>query len=274
MTVFRGLFGFLAATVAVIVLMGVSAVDAWAHGDVTCVGGSIASGTYETLHISGACTVDAGSVTVENDVTVLPGASLVAITGGNDTTVPSSNLTVGGSLHVQKNAILILGCEPVHFICANDPDQMTGTYFTRDRVAGNLDADNALSVIVHLTVLSGGASLIGGGGGLTCAGLPAPFFFPPYGDFEDNLIVGNLTIKNWQSCYLAVIRDIIVDNLYYSDNVTLDPDGNEVVNNSIGQNWNCTGNSPSPQIGDSGGGPSTVFGHANGQCNSPLLVVH
>ena len=48
-----------------------------------------------------------------------------------------------------------------------------------------------------------------------------------------------------------------------------DPDANEIANNSIGHNLNCAGNSPSPQIGDSGGGPNTVFGRANGQCNNP-----
>src|SRR6266849_2347588 len=89
---------------------------------------------------------------------------------------------------------------------------------------------------------------------------------PPFSDFEDMTIGGNLTITGLRSCFLGVIRVIITQNFALNGSVNADPDGNELADNSIAHNLNCNGNSPSPQIGDSGGGLNKVFGRANGQC--------
>jgi hypothetical protein len=115
-------------------------------------------GVYSNLNIAGTCTVDAGSVTVEHNLTVLSGDLLLAVFGGSD-------IAVGGNLNVQTNGVLVLGCEPVHFICANDPDQITGTLTTTDTVGGDLTAENALSVIVHASVLGHNVTMSGGCGG-------------------------------------------------------------------------------------------------------------
>jgi hypothetical protein len=137
MIIYRRLFSYVAATVAVVFLVAASvgnasvaarAGDDSDGGDATCSGGSIASGVYKNLNIAGVCTVDAGSVTVKHDLTVLPGGSLVAVTGGFGAFPAPSNITVGGNLDVQEGGLLNLGCEPIHFICANDPDQVVGTY--------------------------------------------------------------------------------------------------------------------------------------------------
>lgn len=45
-----------------------------------------------------------------------------------------------------------------------------------------------------------------------------------------------------------------------------DPDGNEVVTNTIRWNLNCHANSLVPHFGDSGGSPNTVGRKATGQC--------
>jgi hypothetical protein len=42
----------------------------------------------------------------------------------------------------------------------------------------------------------------------------------------------------------------------------------EVVTNTIYGDLECSGNSPAPQIGDSGGSPNIVFGLKLGQCAS------
>jgi hypothetical protein len=116
--------------------------------------------------------------------------------------------------------------------------------------------------------------MTGGGGGVSSCSesLPALNGAPPYGDFEDMIIGGNLTITGWQSCWLRVARDAVTQNVDFNDNLTGDPDGNEIVTDSIRGNLNCAGNSPSPQIGDSAGSLDNVFGHAHGQCAKASLV--
>ncbi len=268
----RRLVKFLESTLAVAVLVAVSAGHASAADDATCAGGSIASGVYSNLQIAGDCLVNAGPVTVVHNLTVLPGGTLIAVTGGFPGAAISSDLTVGGNLEVQTDGILNLGCEPFHFKCPNDPTADGGKYSTRHTIAGNLTAQNALTVVVHHTDIGLNVSVTGGGGGVACTFLPARGVLP-YADMEDNTIGGNLRIIGWQSCWLGLVRSTVMHSVEFDNNVTFDPDGNEVTNNTVGDNLNCSGNSPSPQIGDSKGAKSTVIGNATGQCNNPSLVI-
>ena len=128
-------------------------------------------------------------------------------------------------------------------------------------------------MVVHLVVVGQDVSMNGGGGGVNCSGsLPPPLSGPPYGDFEDMIIGGSLTITEWQSCWLGFVRDAIANKVTLNNNVTADPDGNEMATNSIRGDLKCAGNNPSPQIGDSGGSLNNVFGRAHGQCANPKLV--
>lgn len=229
-----------------------------AGGATTCTGGSIASGTYSSLTIAGTCALDSGSVTVTHNVSVLSGGGLLAAFGGSD-------LTVGQNLVVQANGVLVLGCEPEAFICFNDPDQEVGTLITNDRVGGNLIAENSLAVLAHHSTIGGNVVLSGGGGGLNCDPQDALFGSPAYATYEDNTIGGNAVISGWQSCWLGFIRNTVARNVNFQNNSTFDPDGNEVVTNTIGGALNCSGNDPAPQIGDSGGSPN-IATRASGQC--------
>jgi len=269
---YRRLSGYLAAIVPAVVLMVAGSRDAWAASDTTCTSGPIASGVYANVHVTGACTIANGSVTVLQNLTVDPSASLVAATGG-PLGIGASSLTVGGNIDVQKNGVLVLGCEPVSYICLNDPDQTVGSYSTVDAVAGNLTAENALAVVVHRTSVGGSVSLIGGGGGISSCGesLPVLAGSPPYGDFEDNVIGGSLTMRGWNSCWLGWLRNIVIHNVEFNDNQTGDPDGNEMGTNTVFGNLNCNGNNPVPQFGDSGAVATTVLGSINGQCAPPLV---
>jgi len=166
---------------------------------------------------------DAGPVTVTKNLTLAPGAALLAAFGGSDLNV-GSNLTVG------SQAILVLGCEPEAFPCLNDPDQVVGTLSTNDHVGGNLTANGALMVLAH-----------------------------------NNTIGRNASVTGLGTCWLGFIRNTVTNNVNFNGNVTFDPDGNEVVTNSVGRNLNCSGNSPAPQVGDSGGSPNTVGGKATGR---------
>jgi hypothetical protein len=266
----RRLMSFLESTVAVAVLMAASASQASAADSATCTGGSIASGVYSSLQIAGDCSVNKGPVIVVHDLTVLPGATLIAVTGGFPGAAISSDLTVGGNLDVQAGGVVNLGCEPFHFKCPNDPTADGGKYSTRHTIAGNLTAEDALKVVVHHTDIGLNVSVDGGGGGVSCAVQNGVL---PYADMEDNTIGGNLRIIGWQSCWLGLVRTTVMHNVDFDNNVTFDPDGNEVTNNTVGNNLNCSGNSPSPQIGDSKGAKTMVIGNATDQCNNPSLVI-
>lgn len=268
----RRWFVVLAAAFAVVAL-GQMANASSGPGGATCSGGSVAPGTYSSLQISGACKVDAGSVSVEHDLTVLPGAALLASYGGTDKDPVGSNLNVGGNIYVMAGAILALGCEPENYICTNDPDQSVGSYFTRDSVGGSILAEDALTVLVHLTTVQHDILMTGGGGGVSCSrSLPVLGGSPSYGDFEDVIVGGNLSITKFQSCWLGLFRVTVGLNVEFNDNVNADPDSNEMGTNSILGNLSCAGNNPMPQLGDSAGSLSNVFGHALGQCANSALT--
>jgi hypothetical protein len=226
----------------------------------TCAGGSIAPGTYSSLAITGFCTLDAGSVTVRHSLTVEPNAALLAAFGGGP------NLTVGGSVNVRANGVLVLGCEPEAFVCLNDPDQQVGTLSSKGTVFGSLQAHDALAVLVHNSYVGHDLTLDGGGGGVNCDPQDALFGSPAYATFEDTTIGGTATIKHFRSCWLGFFRNTVQHNVDYRDNVLADPDGNEVQTNTVRGNLSCKADNPAAQEGDSGGSPNTVLGNALGEC--------
>jgi hypothetical protein len=240
-------------------LLGVNTQGALAAGgNITCQGGSIAPGTYASLVIAGACRLDAGPVTVQGNLTVRAGADLYAAFGGSD-------LKVGGNLNVHSGAVLVLGCEPFVFTCFND-DPNNPTMSTNDVLGKNLTAEGALAVLVHHNTLSGNVVLSGGGGGVNCDPQPALFGSPAYATYEDDAIGGNVSITGWRSCWLGFFRESVSGNVAFNNNVTADPDGNEVATNTISGGLHCSNNSPAPQLGDSGGDLNIVHGRVTGQC--------
>ena len=60
-------------------------------------------------------------------------------------------------------------------------------------------------------------------------------------------------------------------NLVVSHDVFSDPDANEVMQNTVGQNITCKGNSPAVQYGDSSASPNVVTGNASGECSFTLV---
>jgi hypothetical protein len=223
-------------------------------GSATCDHGSIAAGTYSSLTVAGFCSISTGSVTVSKGLELLPGAALIATTAGSD-------VTVGRNLVVGQGAIMLLGCEPTYFPCSS------GGGPTDDTVGGNLVGDGALMMVVHHTVVRGNLAQSGGGGGVTCDNFPLGSHGPPaYSDYEDNAIGGNASISGLRTCYLAFIRNHVSRNVNFDDNTNADPDGNEVVTNTVAFDLNCSGNSPAPQVGDSNGSLNSVGRRATGQC--------
>lgn len=228
----------------------------------TCAGGSIAPGTYTSLTVTGVCTVDQGSVKVLHSVEVEENAGLIAAFGNGP------QLAVGGRLHVESNAVLVLGCEPEQFACINDPDQSVGTFASKGTVFGSLVANNPLAVIVHNAFIGHNLRIQGGGGGLNCDSQSALFGSPAYATVEDTSVAHNLTVRDMRTCWLGVFRTSVGGQFTYHDNRTFDPDGNEVNTNVVQGDLICSEDSPAAQVGDSGGFPNTVFGTASGECAS------
>lgn len=250
------------AGAAMVVLGGPAVTASAASSSYTCHGGSIPAGSYSRVVVSGFCQVDSGTVNVAGNLSVEPGAGLLAAFGGSD-------LHVGRNLTVGKGAIIALGCEPEAFVCFNDPDQSAGTLSTHDTIGRNFSAAGALMVLAHNNQIGGNATQSGGGGGVTCDNFPlGPDGPPAYSTWEDNWIGRNAVITGVQTCWMGFIRNHVGNNAIYSNNKLADPDGNEVVTNVIGRNLNCSGNAPSPQRGDSDGDANVVGGRANGQCTN------
>lgn len=239
----------------VLLVSPASALASSAGGAYTCAGGALPGGVYASVVVTGPCQVVAGSVTVNGNLSIATGGALYAAFDGND-------VSVAGNLTVDTNGVLVLGCDAEAFPCLDNP-----TGFAKASVGGNLSAYGALAEIVHNVAVAGNLTLSGGGGGVNCDGQAALFGFPAYATFEHLSIGKNASITGWQSCWLGFFRNHVTGNMTFNDNVTADPDGNEIQTNWIGHNLSCTGNSPKPQQGDSQGLPNTVIGKALGQCS-------
>lgn len=249
-----------AAFAVTLAIVGLPVAASASTGSADCSGGSVAAGSYSSLTISGFCQADAGDVHVSGNLTVAPGAGLLAAFGGSD-------ITVGGNLLVGSGAILALGCEPEAFPCFNDPDQQVGTLSTNHSIGGNLVANGALMVLAHNNTIGGRVVQTGGGGGVTCDLFPlGPDGPPAYSTYEDNTISGGANVVGVHTCWMGFIRNHVSGTVVYNANLTADPDANEVVTNTVGGNLVCQGNDPAPQVGDSGGSPNTAR-RAVGQCS-------
>jgi len=213
---------------------------------VTCDGGSIGPGSYDSITVTGICTMPSGVVYDRGDLTIEPGAGLDAIT--------AATVIVHGNLYVEDGGILGLGCSPA----------IGCTFTTHDRVDGALDASSPADLIVHSATL-GSLSSDGGSQPVDCDNDPV-VDGPDYVTFEDTLIHGNAGIVDYTACWLGFIRNRVDGSVTLDGNTLADPDAMEVVSNVILGNLVCFVNRPAPQIGDSGGAPNVVFGARFGQC--------
>lgn len=267
MKALRRLFA-LVATVS-LVLIGTSTVSAASSSGLRCSGtlatpGSIAPGTYSSITVLGFCLgPPSGNVIVKGDVTVAKGAALGANYPAFAPGAPEgdANWLVKGNIKVGAGGTLLLGCAP-HANCVNT---------TFDTVRGNIDADGALGVILHSSIIGGNVSYNGGGGGLNCTPGFGPFAFGVYSDAEDDVIGGNLTVSGLRSCWFGEFRNIIMGNNTVSKNQFADPDATEVASNEVFGSLGCFNNVPDAQFGDSVQPPNVVIGAIKGECK-PLSI--
>ena len=241
----------------------------------TCSGGNLAtftpelikSGTYRTITVTGFCEIESGAtVVVTSGLTVALGGFLVA-SGALDNPGPGGftpdcnrAITVSGGIQVGKAGSLFLGDGPG-----------TGCFpSTQTTVNGGLTAVDPKFLIVHGVTINGGIASHGGSGplgGPICfpepgVGLICPFWTA----LEDNRINGGVTVDGYDGFWFGFIRNEVNGSVNLTNNKLVDPDGNEYVTNTVHGRLNCSGNSPTPWVGDSGGAPNVVTGPMTGQC--------
>ncbi len=237
----------------------------------------VLAGTYAAnVIIEGACEVNGGPAIVRGNLTVAPGAALIAAFALNDHTGHgSSSLTVAGNLQVQSGAAAVLGCEAAEFACIDDPAPNAPTLSSRTTIGGNLTEQQPLGVVVHNSTVGGNIAENGGGGGETCepSGIFALFESPVYSDYEDTSVGGNITVTGLASCWMGVIREHVGGNVRLLENQLADPDAIEILSNRISGNLVCQQNSQVWNSGDETENlyprapePNTVGGLRAGQC--------
>ena len=244
--------GAFAATFTVAGVVNVAAASAQ---NTTCSGGSIASGKYGSLTITGLCRVDSGNVMVRGNVTITSTGGLEALFSGSD-------LSVGRNLIVQAGGLLALGCEPGDAPCMND-----ATGHTNHSIFHNLFANGAVLMIVHRDYIGGDVKQIGGGGGLNCNPL-FPNGPPPYTDYNNDSVGGDITVAGLTTCWDGFLGNAVRGTVSWNHNTTLIPDGNLVGTSAIHGDLNCFGNSPVPHLSDVIPVLNSVFGDARGQCTA------
>lgn len=219
--------------------------------------------------VRGLCLVNHGPVSVSHDVLILPGSALIAAFGQH-----GSRLIVSGNILVRHGGTLILGCEPKHFPCVDDPHPKRPTLSSHGWVGGSIIASHALGVVVHNTWIGHSVIQFSGGGGLSCnpRGPFAQFHSPAYSDYEDNWIGGSLFVRGVRSCWLGILRNWIGVNGVVSRNIMASPDAMEVLGNVVHRDLICWRNHPKVQYGDSHGTPNRVGLHAFFECGFRRIV--
>ena len=222
--------------------------------------------------VSGVCFVDGPPAVVVGNITVLPNSVLNATFALDDVDGSgTTGLTVFGNLSVGAGALVALGCEPEASPCSDDPDANEGGTLTGlVRINGNLTAIGAAGILVHASRIGGNVSQTGGGTWKSCdvpeSGPWSAIESPPFSDYEDNAIGGNLLVQSVTSCWFGALRNRVTGNVTFTHLVMGDPDANENLTNVVLGNLACSGNNPVVQYGDSGGSPNQVFGNASGEC--------
>jgi hypothetical protein len=200
----------------------------------------------------------AASKTTTCDGSLSPGSyHKVVVPEGGSCFLGDGPVTIRGGLFIEPGATFELGSE-----------ESTGSTGT---ISGGVHATDAASVQIHFATINGGIDARGGSGPF---GGPLCFPDPVSGQLvcltwdaiEDNRINGGVTVDGYDGFWFGFIRNHVNGSVNLNNNVQPDPDGNEYVTNTIHGGLHCAGNSPAPQVGDSGGLPNEVTGLKTGQC--------
>jgi hypothetical protein len=226
----------------------------------TCTGGSIPSGSYARITVTGYCDVEPDAViNVVGNVEVAPGAVF-------DAQSAPSTITVGHNVTAGSGSILGLGCQ-WHSAHGPHPCTVEPGKFSVITVHGNVTATDAILVLLNGITVEKNVTLTGGGG--------------PFTEWaeKNDTIGGNLTISDVAPDWLGVEFSTIGGNVNLSNITTPDPDGYgafgddsdgfgavSVVVNTVGRNLNCSGLAPVLSGGFIPGEHNFVGHNTTGQC--------
>ncbi len=234
--------------------------------------GALAGQYSSNVVIEGVCVVNSGLAVIRGNLVLRPGASLLSVFAHNDRTGSGpSKLTVFGSVRVESGATAVLGCEPEHSPCLDDPSAPSSP-----RIFGNLVSRQPLGVVVHDATIFGSVREIEGGGGKTCepSGIFAELLEAPvFSDYEDTTVGRGIFVSGLESCWLGLIRMHVGASMRVINNQLADPDAIEILANTIARNLNCQGNSMvwnsadlTEELFPRAPEPNTVGGRRLGQC--------
>ena len=219
----------------------------------TCTGGSIPSGNYARITVTGACAIQADAViNVVGSVYVAAGAVL-------DAQSAPATITVGRNVTAAPGSLLLMGCQPTNTIglFAGVPCAVEPAGHTTITVAGDVTAIAANTVLLRKLTINGNVTLIGGGGEIPWS-------------IKGNTIGRNLTIIGVTADWLGVQFNRIGRNATLINITATDPGDPgrtvAVVENTVARNLNCTGLAPGVSGGFIPGEVNHVGQHATGQC--------
>jgi hypothetical protein len=207
--------------------------------------GIVGIGVLVGLALTAATALGAGGSTTSCTSSLAPGTyGHVVVPAGARCDSQSGPITIHGGVEIAPGATFVLGNE-----------DLGAKMF---KITGGVRATNAAGVQIHFATVSGGIDLEGGNGPFS-PGLN-------FSTIEDNTISGGVTINGYNGFWQGFFRNTVSGGVNYTNNVLVDPDGNEVQTNTIHGGLNCSNNSPAPQQGDSEGSPNSVTGNETGQC--------
>jgi hypothetical protein len=217
----------------------------------TCTGGSIPSGNYSSITVTGFCDVVPDAViNVTGNINVAAGAVF-------DAQSAPSTITVGKNVTAAAGSILGLGCQPngAHAAhpCAIEPDGHSVI-----TIAGNVTTTDADTVLLNGITVNRNVTMTGGGG---------EFPWP----IKNNTIGGNVTASTITPEWFGLLFNHIGGNATLTNIMSTDPEDEgfasvNVVLNTIGRNLNCNGLGPRLSGGFIPGAVNITGGKATGQC--------
>lgn len=220
----------------------------------TCAGGTIASGHYASITVTGPCAVATDAkIWVAGSISVRKGAALDAQTA-------PSTIWVGRDVKAAAGSFLGLGCQsPAYTGNSGHACTIEPAGHSTITVRGSVSAWGADTVMLNGITVGGNVVLVGGGG-------QAPW------SIKNNHIGRNLFIHGQTAEWLGVLFNTIGGNAILTGITLHDVDpgapGVYVVRNTIHRNLACYGISPGVSGGFIPGEVNVVGRHALGQCAS------